>query len=114
MMFAGLAQAAPQPEQSVPCLRLSRIQDVEILDNSRILFRTGVNDYYLNTLPHACSGLKLHDAFQHRTSVDEICEVDVITVVDQIGSRVYTGPVCGLGKFEPISKEEITAIRQTL
>src|SRR5262245_44002092 len=81
--FTGLTQAASDPGQSLSCLKLSRIKDVDILDNEHIVFRTGLNDYYLNKLPYACNGLKINDAFLYRTSINEICDLDMIKVLDK-------------------------------
>lgn len=109
-----LAQQETGVDQAVPCLKLSRIQDVDIIDSRRIVFQSGINDYYLNTLPYACNGLKLNDSFMYQTSLNEICNVDVITVLNDIGPDYNAGVSCGLGKFEPVSKEDIKKLKSSL
>lgn len=118
IMLSGLpalhAQEAAKEDKSIPCLKLDRIRDVDVIDNKTIVFQTGNNDYYLNRLPYNCNGLRLNDGFLYRTSLNEICNVDVITVLDKIGPGYTGGPSCGLGRFEPITKEEIKALKDSL
>lgn len=111
--LAGTVQAKPEGE-AIPCLTLSRIQDVDVIDNTRIVFRSGVNDYYLNTLPRHCNGLRLNDSIMYSTSLNQICNVDTIRVLDTIGPGYNAGVSCGLGHFEPISKEEIKNLKDSL
>lgn len=108
------AQQTRKPEGSVNCLDLRRIQDVDVIDNTRIVFQSGLNDYYLNTLPYHCNGLRLNDAIMYDTSLNEICNVDVITVLDSVGAGFSPGNSCGLGYFEPISKDEIKTLKESL
>jgi len=108
------AQQAGNDSESIPCLKLSRIDNIDILDNNHLVFQTGVNEYYLNTLPYACNGLRLNDSLMYQTSLNEICNVDVVTVLNTIGPGFQAGPSCGLGMFEPISKEEIKTLKDTL
>lgn len=118
IMLAGLpvlhAQEASKQESSIPCVKLDRIQDVDVIDNKTIVFQTGNNTYYINRLPYACNGLRLNDGFLYRTSLNEICNVDVITVLDKVGPGYTGGPSCGLGRFEPITKDEIKALKDSL
>jgi len=103
-----------QSAQPVSCLHLDRIQNVDILDDSHIIFQVGLKDHYLNTLPYACHGLKLNDTIMYRTSLNEICNVDVITVLNKIGTGYQAGPSCGLGKFEPVTTEQIKTLRESI
>lgn len=116
--LAGLsvahAEQAGKSATSVQCLKLDRIQNVDVIDNTRIVFQSGVNDYYLNTLPYNCNGLKLNDAIMFDTSLNEICNVDTITVLGTAGPGFSPGPSCGLGYFEPISKEQIKTLKKSL
>ncbi|MFT7459858.1 MAG: hypothetical protein ACI909_002541 [Planctomycetota bacterium] len=118
MLMFGLSAAitaeAASAESAEPCISISRIQDSNILDNTHVVFQTGVNKYYLNTLPYACNGLKLHDSFSFSTSIGHLCNVDTISVLTRYGGAYETGPSCGLGKFEPITKEEIKTLKDEL
>ena len=107
------AQQSSEHVDSIPCLSLSRIMTVDIIDNEHLVFQTGINDYYLNTLPYACNGLRLNDSFIYETSINQICDYDVISIMHNAGVG-DKGPSCGLGQFVAINKEEIKALRQEL
>jgi len=96
------------------CLSLIRIKDSTILDNQRIIFETVGNKYYLNQLSHPCPGLSEQKAFMYRTSLDQLCDLDIITVLDDYGFGFQPGSSCGLGVFEPISKQQIEGLKASL
>ena len=56
---------------------------------------------YRNTLPGRCPGLGFEQRFAYRTTIDQLCSLDTITVL-QSGSSI-PGPTCGLGKFMPVT-----------
>lgn len=110
----AIAQETIGTEEDMSCISTSSIKQIDIIDNSNVVFRTGVNNYYLNTLPRVCNGLKLHDSITYSTSTNRLCNVDVITVMDKAGPDFHTGPSCGLGYFASISKEEIDELKGNL
>ena len=61
-----------------------------------------------------CHDLSFHDSFMYRTSIDRICDIDVITVLHPIGGGLEAGPSCGLGQFQKISKKEVDTLRKEL
>ncbi len=101
-------------ERPVHCLSLIRIKNSDILDSQHILFETVGGKYYLNQLPHNCPGLSHDDAFMYRTSLNKLCDLDVITLLDDHGFGLLPGASCGLGVFEPISEEQIAGLKQSL
>lgn len=110
----AFAQENPVDDSSVRCIPLRNIQEIDILDDRNIIFRVGPNNYYLNTLPYRCSGLRRNDTIMYRTSTNEICDVDVITVLDDIGPGFQAGASCGLGRFTPVNQEEIKILRELI
>jgi len=108
------AQDASTDKEPIRCVKIDRIQNVDVINNENVVFQIGINDYYLNTLPYACNGLRLNQSIMYRTSTNELCDIDVITVLDKIGPGYQAGPSCGLGKFKPITKEEIKALKASL
>jgi len=48
----------------------------------------------------------------YRTSLNQLCSLDIITVLDNIGGGFEQAGSCGLGKFKPISKVEYEALRK--
>jgi hypothetical protein len=64
------------------------------------------DDVYRNELPNACPSLDFDERFMDRVTLNRLCDVDVITVIDDAGFGFTAGASCGLGKFRPISEEE--------
>jgi hypothetical protein len=114
MYMSSASAKSAEADNSIPCLTLSRVKNVDILDNKHLVFQTGVNDFYLNTLPYACNGLRLNDSFLYSTSINQICNVDVISVLNKTGPGYQTGASCGLGFFVAIDKDEIKMLRDEL
>ena len=108
------AQDAVTDKEPIRCVKIDRIENVDVIDNENVVFQIGINNYYLNTLPYACNGLRLNESIMYRTSTNELCDIDVITVLDKIGPGFQAGPSCGLGKFKPITREEIKTLKASL
>jgi hypothetical protein len=47
------------------------------------------------------------DSFSYRTSQSQLCSIDVISVLNRMGSDFAPGPSCGLGMFEPIDQKQL-------
>jgi len=106
---------AAEPAVAAPekfCLGLIQIDNINIMDNQNIVFKTKSGEYYLNHLPRACSRLSRNNAIMYRTSLNQLCSLDIITVLDNIGGGFEQAGSCGLGKFKPISKVEYEALRK--
>lgn len=111
--FAKDAQPAStdvgKPEQ---CLSLIAIQDMTIIDNRTLLFKTGPNRYYVNRLPHVCHGLDRGNPIMYKTSIGMLCNLDLITVLDPVGDGFMPGNSCGLTKFTPITKAQAEQLKK--
>ncbi len=110
--FLWAADSAPRSEQAERCLQLSRLDKTEVLSNHQILFQTLGHQYYVNTLPYPCPGLRRDSTLMFRTSIDLVCDVDVVTVLDHFGWGLRPGASCGLGKFDPLDPGEVKQLRQ--
>ncbi len=108
-MNDSLDLAAGPPEQ---CLSLIRIDRSEVIDDRNIIFHMQNGDLYRNQLPYRCPGLSLHDTFMYRTSLNQLCNLDIITVMDNIGFGLSPGASCGLGHFYPITEEQADKLRE--
>ena len=104
------SEAGPLPPGSRQCVNISRIRNTRIIDDATILFYMQGGNVYVNRLPRRCPGLEIAGSFAYKTSVNSLCDVDIITVI-RPGSAVVRGPSCGLGVFQPISEEEIQLLR---
>lgn len=103
---------AAAAENMVNCVSLSRVDRTRVVDEHTILFYMRGGEIYRNVLPHRCPGLDSNSTFMYRVATPQLCNVDVITLLDDFGTRFMPGASCGLGKFQPISEaaaEEIIA-----
>jgi hypothetical protein len=93
------------------CILLRNIVSTDVVDDSNILFYMRGNKVYLNQLSHRCPGLRAEKAFMYRTSLSELCDLDIITVLNDRGFGFTPGASCGLGRFYPMSKDEAKAMK---
>jgi len=93
------------------CIRRASIRSTYIVDDRTVIFYMSQQKIYVNQLPHRCSGLRSAGTFSYRTTGSQLCSVDMITVVRSMGRSLSTGPSCGLGKFRPVTKEEVAMIK---
>jgi len=58
----------------------------------------------VNRLPNRCPGLGFEKRFAYKTSLSQLCNTDIITVITSMGR----GASCGLGTFSPyVPPEEV-------
>lgn len=93
------------------CVSLARIDRTHVLDDYNVLFYMRGKKVYINKLPRKCSGLRRADSFMYKTSLSQLCDLDIITALDNIGFGFSRGASCGLGKFYPIDKERAKELR---
>lgn len=110
--WAQEAEHDGHDDAGIHCLRLSSIRESEIINNRHILFRLPGGKAYVNVLPRACPGLTRQTPFMYRTSLNELCDLDVITILDSIGFGMTPGASCGLGRFYPVDDADIEDIRK--
>lgn len=89
--------------EPVTCLLIPSIRESLVRDDWTIDFRTNNNRWYRNTLANRCNSLGFERAFTYATSLSQVCNVDIITVIANTGGP---GPMargsCGLGQFTPV------------
>lgn len=107
LLAAGAANAQAtnvteaNAEKSVNCLHIKQITNTKIIDDQNIVFKVSGNKFYNNQLPHKCPGLKSANKFMYETSLSELCNVDIISVLNDFGGSLTKGASCGLGVFTP-------------
>lgn len=112
---AGLAIAQEAPEEEpVHCLRLNNIKSSEVISDSYILFRMQDGQDYVNILNHRCPGLVRNKTIMYRTSIGQLCDLDIVTVLEDMGFGLTPGASCGLGRFKPIDKEGIADLKEAV
>lgn len=105
-----LAAAAPATTDKVPaaidagpavsCIQTSRVRSTEVRSDQVIDFVMSDGKVYRNTLPYACPQLGFEQRFVHKSTINQYCSVDTITVLQSPG--LTRGPTCGLGEFQPV------------
>lgn len=94
---AALADGKP-----VDCLSLTQIRETRVYGDNTIDFHTNGNKVYRNALPQSCPSLGFEERFSYRTSLNRLCSVDIIRVLQSYGGELREGAGCGLGKFQPV------------
>lgn len=106
---AGQAQDPQAGEErdmsAVQCVRVTNIDAIDIVNDRTLIFRMRGDEVYRNDLPHSCPGMRRNDTLMYRTSVGQLCNVDIITVLEDWGFGFAPGASCGLGMFHPITEE---------
>jgi hypothetical protein len=93
------------------CVYIRQIRNTDIIDDRTIVFHMAGTDIFLNRLPNRCPGLKIADSFMYATSLTRLCNVDIISPLRQQHGGFRRGPSCGLGRFEPTTREEIALLK---
>lgn len=88
----------------VSCIPINTIRNSRVRDNKTIDFETTGRKVYRNTLPYSCPGLGFEERFAFKTSINQLCSVDTITVLQTGGPGLMQGATCGLGEFQPMEK----------
>jgi hypothetical protein len=100
------------PGVSIRCVDLRRIDRTEIVGDRTILFHMTDRTIYQNQLPHACPGLLRGEPFMYRVALMQLCDSDVVTVLERWGFGGLT-PMesCLLGAFGLIDSAAADALR---
>ena len=109
------------------CLNDAEYRTFRALDDRHILFEGRRDRQWINTLRHRCPDLRFGDVLIVRSfSGMRMCEMDTFNVADWFdwpwyrrwpwywGSAWHTGMTCTLGKFQPVSEEQVEEIRALL
>ncbi|WP_420384490.1 hypothetical protein [Novosphingobium sp.] len=84
------------------CIPITSIRDSEVQDDWTIDFHMGGRDVYRVTLPQRCNGLGTYRSFKYETSLSELCNTDIITVMEYGGPGGGPRGSCGMGMFTPV------------
>lgn len=111
-LFA-LAQQSGDPPGSEPqdCVNLMSIDHTEVVGDDTILFYMRGDEVFRNRLQSSCPDLRFDERFMYEVRTSQLCSVDVITVITDVGFGFRPGASCGLGEFEPISEELAAQLR---
>jgi hypothetical protein len=109
VMIAGptVARERNTPPEATPigeavnCVSLQSIRSTQVHGDSTIDFHMNGGKVYRNTLPNSCPSLGFEERFLYKTSLSQLCSVDIITVLTSPG--LSQGASCGLGEFQPVA-----------
>jgi hypothetical protein len=112
MLVATASVAAPRDAipnatpigKPVSCVPSYQIRETRVHGDSTIDFVMNGGKVYRNTLPNSCPSLGFEERFLYKTSISQLCSVDVITVLQSPG--LSRGATCGLGMFQPVELEK--------
>jgi hypothetical protein len=83
------------------CIPLRSIRESLVRSDRIIDFRMLGNKTYRLTLPQGCPGLNFERRFSYATSLSQLCQQDIITVLQQ--APMMRGASCGLAEFQPVT-----------
>ncbi len=102
-------------DEGVRCLPSMNYHSVKILDDQRLVFEGLGDKRWLNQLRNRCPGLRPGDTLRFELTGSRLCEMDTVVAIDRF---LYfwerTSATCMLGKFEPVTPDQIDAIKAAL
>lgn len=100
---AVVAQARTVEREN--CISRMRYDQIEILDDRRLLFFGRGDDAWVNAFEPRCTGLSRHDAIVLESSVGgQVCDGDPVTGVDRVFWQWQPGRTCLLGAFRKLDE----------
>ena len=103
----AMADEEEETDESQRCINARSIRSADVIDDNYIVFQVQGRRNYLNALPKSCKGLSRDGRFSYETYTRSLCERDTIRVLKEAGGGAYEGRSCKLGRFQPISEEEL-------
>lgn len=101
---------APEPPATVvgeaqSCIPLTQIRQTRVRNDWTIDFEGTGGRVWRNALTSRCPGLNINDAITYKTSLTQLCNTDIVYVLETIGGRPQRGAACNLGDFVPVKLE---------
>ncbi len=88
----------------ISCVYSRDIDSTHAINDSTIIFTMRGGKVYHNVLPYSCPGLRSEDRFSYNTHGSQLCDIDIIHVLNNYGDGLQAGAACGLGKFQQVEK----------
>lgn len=84
------------------CIPLAGIRSTNIIGNQAIEFKMRSGTSYVNVLPRPCPVLTRNRILSWETSLSQLCHLDILRVLDRVGTDIQMVGACGLGYFHPL------------
>ena len=91
------------------CIPLAGIKSTKIIGNQAVEFRMRSGVTYINVLPRPCPAMSRNRILSWETSLSQLCHLDILKVLDRVGSDIQLVGACGLGYFHPLPEGAIAA-----
>ncbi|MDJ0642482.1 MAG: hypothetical protein QNJ15_06675 [Erythrobacter sp.] len=88
------------------CIMRSQIRNTRVRSDQVIDFEMRGGKIYRNVLPNKCPRLGFEEAFSYSTSINQLCNTEIIYVVENFGGQIQRGAGCGMGRFVPVEYVE--------
>lgn len=92
------------------CVRIRDVDDVEVLDETLVVFHGRRGELWLNQLSSQCYGLEQEMILRFKTYAGTYCRLDPFRGMPYF-SRVAITAECRLGDFEPVDEMQVEALR---
>jgi hypothetical protein len=96
------APAATSIGEARSCIPLRNIRRTNVHDDYTIDFEMRGGRIYRSDLPRRCPGLGFEQAISYSTSINQLCNSDVVTVLNRSGIGLQPRGACGLGRFQEV------------
>ena len=101
--------------QAVKCLKSENIERTEPIGDRYIVFHLRGNEIWIAQMRNRCPLMGSNSKLMFVKNNPRICEWDTVRVVQDDGGDEYRlGPPCNLPKFEPVSKEQVAMLKQSI
>lgn len=84
------------------CINRAFIRNTRVRSDRVIDFEMRGGEVYRNVLTSDCPRLGFERAFTYDTSINQLCNTEIIYVLEQIAGVPQRGAGCGLGQFVPV------------
>lgn len=92
------------------CVRIRDVDDIEVLDETLVLFHGRRGELWLNQLLSQCYGLDQEMILRVHAYAGTFCRLDRARGVPRFGRFAITAE-CRLGDFEPLDEVQVEALR---
>lgn len=104
------------------CVSRTSLRDVEILSDRHLLLESPRGTFWLNELRGRCPDLRSHRTLVFEPHGLQLCDMDRFKVTDfwywpryqRWPWRWFEGVSCTLGRFHPVTEEQVSSLRAAL
>ena len=98
------------------CVQTRRIRRTEVLDERHIALHMGRDEYYIIQFEHRCAGLRPKQAVIFETTMsNRLCSMDAIRPTYNMGTGgMSPGARCSVPGFQPVTKDQVVMLKDTL